>query len=264
MFPLEKKAPSLDVDKTLQVTQWLQQPTADVPEPPSEILYEPQAPQQPLDNDTGNGIEEEDVDSSFYRDVVLKCPSYSWLLANLRREATLTRGSPDSLKHIEDGIIASLPPIERISKKVSSPTYKAIATLDWDLLGFLEEQQYPDSPYEAVRNVITITGCASDAQALTSAQYLSQTWPTTGKHIMNLLSQILFDNRNHHSVCKYLTFTFTNHKKFLARGLDRNHSLEAELILERKAKKQDIRYFVFGKLELSNSLVLVRESHKPR
>lgn len=198
MFPLEERAPS-PIDKVELVNQWLQQPEGDPPEPPFPIDY-PELELAEYENEDKSVKEE--VDSKLYREFVLKSPAYSWLVTILKREATLTRGCPDLMKDIESSIIAILPPIPTVSKKVSPPPYRATLKLDWDPLGFLREQQYSESPNEAVQHAITLTGCANDAQGLTTRQYLLQTWPTTGGEVMDMVASIVCSDPKCRSRCE--------------------------------------------------------------
>lgn len=48
---------------------------------------------------------------------------------------------------------------------------------------------------------ITITGSASDAQAVTTTEYLIQTWPTGGQ-IMKLIEDVASQPQHHSVVCK--------------------------------------------------------------
>jgi hypothetical protein len=66
----------------------------------------------------------------------------------------------------------------------------------------MKEQQYKESPSEALERVITLTGSANDAQTTTTGEYLSQTWPATGKHVMLLVTNIM-RNTDHHVMCKH-------------------------------------------------------------
>jgi hypothetical protein len=55
-----------------------------------------------------------------------------------------------------------------------------------DPSAFVREQEYREKPDEVVEITITLTGSAKDAQALTCAQYLCQTWPSVGRHTVGL------------------------------------------------------------------------------
>ncbi len=141
-------------------------------------------------------------DAGIYRDFIVKTPAYSWLLATLQREATLSRATPDLMDNIREIILGALPSYRKVSRKAPSQEYKATFELDWNPLSFVKEQQYRESPDEALERAITLTGSANDAQALTTMAYLSQTWPATGEYVMRLVKNVARNTIDHHVLCK--------------------------------------------------------------
>ncbi|KAN0078700.1 hypothetical protein V8E54_005213 [Elaphomyces granulatus] len=137
-------------------------------------------------------------DASSYRDFIVKTPAYSWLVASLQREAILTRATPDLMEDIRGKILCALPSSHKVSRRAPSQEYKATFELDWDPLSFVKEQQYTESPDEALERAITLTGSANDAQAVTAGEYLSQTWPATGKNVMRLVIDVIHNTADHH------------------------------------------------------------------
>lgn len=71
--------------------------------------------------------------------------------------------------------------------------------LNWDPLAFLEQQSYNE--ISDLGRTITITGSASDAQAVTTTEYLIQTWPTGGE-IMKLIEDVASHPPHHSVVCE--------------------------------------------------------------
>ena len=59
----------------------------------------------------------------------------------------------------------------------------AILYVEWDTIAFLRDQ-YQGAKLQQIREVITLTGSGADAQAATCAQYVNQTWPTTGESLL--------------------------------------------------------------------------------
>jgi hypothetical protein len=57
---------------------------------------------------------------------------------------------------------------------------------------------------EVVAKVITLTGSAMDAQALTCEQYLCQTWPSAGEYIIRLVKDVVRGGPDHRHTCKFL------------------------------------------------------------
>jgi hypothetical protein len=165
---------------------------------------------EPFENDdTFEDDTEPTSDASPYRDFIVKTPAYSWLVASLQREATLTRATPNLMENIRGKILGALPSCHKVSRKAPSLEYKATFELDWDPLSFVKEQQYTENPDEALERAITLTGSANDAQAMTTREYLSQTWPATGKHVMRLVTDVV-RNTTDHVVCEYAIRLFTD------------------------------------------------------
>ncbi|KAF2789972.1 hypothetical protein K505DRAFT_340816 [Melanomma pulvis-pyrius CBS 109.77] len=127
------------------------------------------------DSDTEPIESEEDRDiavASSYTDFVAKTPAYRWLLSRMRREIFLIPSEPNHKEDIRRVILGLLPPCNR--------------------------------PEEVVEKAITLTGSAEDAQAQTCAEYLSQTWPSTGKLIVLLLKDVISSGPGQRHTCESL------------------------------------------------------------
>ncbi|KAJ5272482.1 hypothetical protein N7478_007607 [Penicillium angulare] len=144
---------------------------------------------------------ESEPDTGPYREFILGTSAYSWLIATLQKEAIITRSSPDIMDEIGKGILKALPSFHKVSRRQPSQGYRGIFELDWDLLHFLE-QQSTDPPHEAVKKAITLTGTSSDGQAITTGAYLSQTWPTTGDIVMQLVVDVV-KNTDHQAMTTF-------------------------------------------------------------
>jgi hypothetical protein len=214
MFLLEDSAHnvrSLNVDTTqpgqFAIDRYLEEPDFEN----NEYLHEhddldsdPTFP-EPAETDNFEDDNEPTLDTSPYRDFIVKTPAYSWLVASMQREANLTRANPDLMEDVGRKILDALPSTHKVSRKAPSQEYKAIFELDWDPLNFVKEQQYTESADEALERAITLTGSADDAQALTTSEYLSQTWPATGNHVMRLVTDVIRNTTDHHAACEYTT-----------------------------------------------------------
>jgi hypothetical protein len=137
-----------------------------------------------------------------YRDFISEVPAYKWLLANVHREILLASAEPNLMDAVRRKILHFLPSSHKVSRKTSVEAYKVVYEIEWDLLAFVKEQEYIEEPDEAVEKVITLTGSANDAQALTCAQYLYQTWPSAGEHIIRLLKNVARSETGHRHACK--------------------------------------------------------------
>jgi hypothetical protein len=126
-----------------------------------------------------------------YRECVLETPAYEWLIGDIQRRCLLEPSNPDIMANIASAILQALPSQLCLSRRESVPSYRITYTLDWDLLSFLEDQEYSEGNAEALPLVITLTGSREAAQALTCAQYLHQTWPSSAGKMLQLLQALL-------------------------------------------------------------------------
>ncbi|RYP19648.1 hypothetical protein DL765_003241 [Monosporascus sp. GIB2] len=136
-----------------------------------------------------------------YRDFIFNSPAYEWLLASLRKEILLAPAQPNSLEAIRREIIKSLPSSHIVSRRKPAEAYRMTFVVEWNPLAFVIEQGYQEEPDEAIGIAVTLTGSAADAQALTSAQYLCQTWPTVGEHIIRLVREVVRSGMGHRHKC---------------------------------------------------------------
>jgi hypothetical protein len=206
MFPLQEKR-VLEVDKDFMIDRFLQQPVSDesilAPEVYNdlEVVLASQETDNEDDDDNSDDGEDE-TESGSYRDFIMNSSAYSWLVATLQRETILIRANPDLMKKIEEKILSALPSAHKVSMKARPQTYKVTFELEWDPLSFVKEQKYRESPEQALQNAITLTGGENDAQAVTASEYLFQTWPATGRHVMRLVTDVVRSTKKYHATCK--------------------------------------------------------------
>lgn len=131
----------------------------------------------------------------FYKDFIFTTPAYQWFLANLRRELYLeptTKTDMETVANVIRRRVCSLPSVCSVSRTKPPETCTMAFEIDWNPLAFVKEQDYPQEPHEAIEIAITLTGGTRDAQALTSGQYLRQTWPINGEYTMKLVKDVVF------------------------------------------------------------------------
>ena len=129
-------------------------------------------------------------DKRGYREVIFDSEAYKALAIRLASEAFLTPLSDsDAMRAIRSKVLATLPIEKHISRREESTLLTMTIVARWDPIAFLRDQ-YRDSenPVELLERVITLTGSASNAQALPCSEYVAQTWPATGPHIMAAVS----------------------------------------------------------------------------
>ncbi|GAW26427.1 putative Pfs domain protein [Rosellinia necatrix] len=120
----------------------------------------------------------------------IRMSSLSLFDETMQRETFLARGDTDLMEEIGTKILKALPS-PHFSKRPELREHTVTFKLDWDPLSFLEAQGYSQPSWKALEGVITLTGSVDDAQALTTVGYVSQTWPTTGKQAIRLLTTAL-------------------------------------------------------------------------
>uniref|UniRef100_A0A0B7KL66 Uncharacterized protein n=1 Tax=Bionectria ochroleuca TaxID=29856 RepID=A0A0B7KL66_BIOOC len=126
-----------------------------------------------------------------YQKFAIKTEAYQWLVSRLRLELRLGLAKSTTVQDIRDVIKAPLKDSRKVSRKVPSTSHKVIFKFAWDLSNFLLDQQSILDKAEAFGRVIMLTGFRQDAQALTCEQYLTQTWPTTGKQMSECIRDAL-------------------------------------------------------------------------
>ncbi|KFZ11289.1 hypothetical protein V502_07623 [Pseudogymnoascus sp. VKM F-4520 (FW-2644)] len=167
-----------------------------------------------IDTVTGNvelfeGVGDDDgeitneVGLSIYHGIVLKSPSYEWLLSSLRNEFSLQWGSRQPrimVENIRQRILDRLP-TGTISKRRPLSACEVTFDLQWDdtmdrqnggLFAKLLTSEI------LLSELITVTGCQKESQALTIEQYMRQTWPANGLQLLNVLQKaIVYSNCDH-------------------------------------------------------------------
>lgn len=132
-------------------------------------------------------------DQRGYRDAVFNSVAYSWLTAALVRTLTMAPvEGEDICSGLHDMIYASLGRKRTVSSRSPSERHCMAFAVEWDPKSFLRGQ-FPGQTDMAglFRQVLTLTGSVTDAQILPCAEYLLQTWPTTGPTILELLEHAL-------------------------------------------------------------------------
>ncbi|KAJ6001660.1 hypothetical protein N7522_006887 [Penicillium canescens] len=104
--------------------------------------------------------------------------AFQWLLTRLQRELHLTTPQPDNLSIIREHVIN-------------------VFHVNWDPQAFVKEQQYLERFDEAIATAITITGDPNCAQAITTTEYLDQTWPISGQWMLQVLKDMVLTGSGH-------------------------------------------------------------------
>lgn len=136
-----------------------------------------------------------DVGLSTYHGIILKSPSYEWLLSSLRKECSLQWGLRQPrimVENIRQTILDKLP-TGTISKRRPLSACEITFALQWDDTMDRGNELFwkPITSEIKLSELITVTGCQEESQALTIEQYLSQAWPTYGLQLLDVLQKAI-------------------------------------------------------------------------
>ncbi|GES61167.1 Pfs domain protein [Aspergillus terreus] len=149
---------------------------------------------------TDTGAESKLPQLEAYRHLIMHSPSYSWLLDVLRRECVLVPSEPNAMEYIRDTILAFLPVDPAVSRRRPTQVFEAFMQMNWDPVAFYIQQGYTENPKDAIERAITLTGSRESTQAVTCSEYMSQTWPSTGANILELVTSLASSEYNRQSV----------------------------------------------------------------
>lgn len=116
-------------------------------------------------------------------------PAYQWLLDKIKAAASLTQ--------VKVGVIADVRRIVGEAYKTcekqggSADVQTLVFEISLDLKAFLS-WYWDDESCRDLKTVLTLTGSAADAQALTCEEFLKQNWPTNGAEVLHLLERSVF------------------------------------------------------------------------
>lgn len=137
------------------------------------------------------------VYSVYSPDTIRSLIGYKWLIAAIRRSIHIDTSSDQAQVH-RNTVLRSLesidaaPELTRISRMRSPALYTTVYEIPWDLARFLREQGYDsDLCPKTIGRVITITGGAEFAQAISCEGYMESMWPLTGADIIRLLEDMI-------------------------------------------------------------------------
>jgi len=126
-----------------------------------------------------------------YARLVMAHPAYDWLLSKLQNKLAFTEEARKAIDEIRREVLKDFPNTNSLRGSTQVSPFHARFLIDWPLRAFLEEQMISDSWISSLSSIITLSGSINNAQALTCEEYLDQTWPTTGAHLMRVIEQSL-------------------------------------------------------------------------
>ncbi|KAF7157796.1 hypothetical protein CNMCM6106_003925 [Aspergillus hiratsukae] len=195
--PVKEGTPG-ECETGLDTTMTIVEERHETPEDEAEDgVQEDDEDQENDDHIDGEHKTTESPDLTVYRNIILEAPAFKALVAALQRECLLVTPESDVMREIGQKLLKHLPLNPRISRKGSPQTFTMKCTVNWDPITFLITQEYTQRPADAFETATTLTGSNRTAQAAPCGRYLSQTWPSTGEHIMGLIKCLIL--RGFHS-----------------------------------------------------------------
>lgn len=135
--------------------------------------------------------------------------AYSWLVAAIKQHLQLDCISAKTRNTNHETIISHLDSMTslladvkytRVSHRRPANTFVVALEMAWDLLGFLRTQrQDVKSSTTALGSIVTLTGDEQYVQALRCEDYLEQTWPTTGRNLLKVMTELVSEPDLHHT-----------------------------------------------------------------
>ena len=131
-----------------------------------------------------------------YEQLIPESQAYKWLLSRIDSHAQLNAQGENCLTEIGDYIRAQVmlqKPFRLVSRQAGPLVVQMIFHLDWDIEAFGQNQEFTLPLSQVLDHVICLTGTWSQAQAMTVAEYMTQTWPSTNEPIRALIKMRLDD-----------------------------------------------------------------------
>lgn len=129
-----------------------------------------------------------------YEQFIPESDAYKWLLSKIECHTKLAVPNRDAPAYIGDYIRAQIlcqPSLRNVSRRSPPPRVELCLSLNWDPREFIKGQEYTMPPEKVFDHVICLIGTWKNAQAITVAEYMEQTWPLTNEPLRYLMKQVL-------------------------------------------------------------------------
>lgn len=129
-----------------------------------------------------------------YEQFIPESNAYMWLLSKIECHSQQAVQDGDPPADIENYIrtqILSHQSLRTFSRREPPPRIVLSFKLNWQPLKFIQDQGYYIPPHEAFNRIICLTGTWKQAQAMTVAEYMEQSWPLTNGPLRSLLKEVL-------------------------------------------------------------------------
>lgn len=129
-----------------------------------------------------------------YERFISESRAYQWLLSTIESYFELEARGEDRMASIGDGIrsrLLSHPALRNVSRAALPVEVTAKFSLNWNPFEFITEQECGVPAGDVFDHLICLTGTFQQAQAMTIAGFLEQTWPLTYQPLQALLKDVL-------------------------------------------------------------------------
>lgn len=116
--------------------------------------------------------------------------AFEQLRARMRAESLLSSRDGQAIQSIRTTILSALDSPD--SRFGAEKLRTAKFSISWNPFEFLQ-QQYAKVNRSTIKDIITLTGAATDAQAITCELYVKQVWPLVGDDALLVLQEIVND-----------------------------------------------------------------------
>jgi hypothetical protein len=181
------------------VGEWLGGvPTASELQRPEELEV-PEGLELAEDLDASGFLSEDEDESPLpdlkeYEEFISESHAYKWLLSKIEGHSQLESPGGNCLADIGDAIrtqMRSQQKLRTVSRQAAPASVEISFELDWSPREFIVAQEYGVAPENVLDNIICLTGTWKQAQAMTVAEYMAQTWPLTNEPLRVLLKRVL-------------------------------------------------------------------------
>jgi hypothetical protein len=132
--------------------------------------------------------------------------AYQWLIFKLCQHDRLSFPDTNTLKEIGTMFFSQLCAqgrMRKMSRHKPTPLASITFQLNWDPRLYSQILNPSNDPSGILSKCLCLTGTRSEAQALTVSEYVLQTWPVTGKHIIHLLEELIALPNGQEFVCEF-------------------------------------------------------------
>ena len=129
-----------------------------------------------------------------YQKFIQKSQAYQWLLSMIKGHAQLDTSNGSLMFNIGESIrnqMLAHAPFRESSRHRALASIEMSFHLDWNPLLFIQEQEYSVPAVQVLDHIICLTGTWKQAQAVTTSEYMEQTWPLSNEPIRLLLKKFL-------------------------------------------------------------------------